>query len=87
MNNDFNRALLDFNKAYSLNSDNPGAVLGFAKWHFSKNNYTSAKEYIQSTKEIDSDGVFGHEADELLKKIESTEQTQTGSLDMSGSIQ
>ncbi len=76
---------MDFNRAYSLNSGNPGAVLGFAKWHFSKNNYTSAKEYIQSTKEIDPDGVFGHEADELLIKIEATEKTQTGSLNMSGS--
>lgn len=81
----------DFSKAYTINPRNPVVTLGFAKWHFAKNNYTSAKEYIQSTKELDPNGVFEEQADELLKEIESMEANQmTGSgvlYDASESVQ
>lgn len=87
LNNDLDRAITDFHKSYSMNARNPGATLGFAKWHYAKNNYTSAKEYILSTKEIDPDGIFGREADEFLKKIQTTEIVGSGTLDISGSIQ
>ncbi|EKD30363.1 MAG: hypothetical protein ACD_78C00076G0001 [uncultured bacterium (gcode 4)] len=88
LSDDLDRAAEDFSKAYSINIHNPATLLGFAKWHFVKNNYTSAKEYIQSTKEIDPDGIFGEQADELLKKIEDGEKAVIGSgvLDMSGSV-
>ncbi|NCP76817.1 tetratricopeptide repeat protein [bacterium] len=83
LNNDIDRAMEDLNKAFSLDSRNPITLLGLAKLHFAKNNYTSAKEYIQSTKEIDPDGVFGEQADELLQKMENT---GSGSINASGSI-
>lgn len=76
--NDFDRAGEDLSKAYTMNARNPAATLGFAKLHFAKNNYTSAKEYIQSTKEIDPEGVFAEQADELLKKMEGVETTGSG---------
>lgn len=86
LGNDMDRAVEDLSKAYSMNISNPVAALGFAKLHFAKNNYTSAKEYIQSTKELDPDGVFGEQAVELLKKIEDSEIVGSGALDMSGSV-
>ena len=68
------RAADDLSKAYSMDSRNPVATLGFAKLHFTKNNFTSAKEFIQSTKELDPEGVLGEQATELLAKIESSEK-------------
>ncbi len=86
LNDDLDHSAEDLNKAYSINARNPATTLGFAKLHFVKNNYTSAKEYIQSTKEIDPDGIFGEEAEELLKKIEDAETANgSGTLNMSGS--
>ncbi|MDD2891795.1 MAG: tetratricopeptide repeat protein [Candidatus Gracilibacteria bacterium] len=91
LNNNMDIAADDFSKAYTINPRNPVVTLGFAKWHFAKNNYTSAKEYIQSTKELDPNGVFEEQADELLKEIESMEANQmTGSgvlYDASESVQ
>lgn len=84
LGNDLDRAAEDLSKAYSINNRNPAALLGFAKLHFAKNNYTSAKEYIQSTKEIDPDGVFGDQADSLLKEMEVSEIAGTGVLDTAG---
>lgn len=87
LRDDLDYAGEDIHKAYSMNARDPVANLAFAKWHFAKNNYTSAKEYIQSTKELDPDGAFGEQADELLKNIENTENiTGTGILNMSGSV-
>jgi Tfp pilus assembly protein PilF len=86
LNNDTDLAADDLNKAYTLNGRNPAVTLGLAKLHFTKNNYTSAKEYIQSTKVLDPDGVFGEQADELLKKIENPEIIGSGALNMSGSV-
>lgn len=90
LNNDLDHAAEDYSKAYSLNTKNPVTTLGFAKLHFAKNNFASSREYIQSTKDIDSDGVFGEQAAELLKKIEDAEKTAsssgTGILNMSGSL-
>lgn len=83
LNNDPDQATDDLTKASSLDARNPVATLGFAKLHFQKNNFTSAKEYIQSTKDIDADGVFGEEADALLKQIEQTENG-TGTTSTSG---
>jgi len=83
LNNDMDRATEDLNKAFSLDPRNPVTLLGLAKLHFAKNNYTSAREYIQSTKETDPDGVFGEQADELLQKMENT---GSGSINASGSI-
>jgi tetratricopeptide (TPR) repeat protein len=73
LNDDLDHAIEDLSKAYSMNTRNPVATLGFAKLHFIKNNFTSAKEYIQSTKDIDANGVFSEQAEELLKKIESSQ--------------
>lgn len=86
MNHDADRATEDLSKAYSLNSRNPVATLGFARLHFAKNNFTSAREYIQSTKEIDPEGAFGELADELLKQMEAMTTIGSGSLDMTGSV-
>lgn len=86
LNNNLDRAAEDISKAYSINAKNPVATLGFAKLHFLKNNYASAKEYIQYTKEIDPDGLFGEQADDLLKKIEAPETSSSGALNMSGSV-
>ncbi len=77
------RAIDDLTKASALDMRNPVATLGFAKLHFQKNNFTSAKEYIQSTKDIDADGVFGEEASTLLKQIEQAEQVTNGTGTMS----
>ena len=71
--NDIELATDDLSKAYSMNIRNPLTHLGMAKLHFLKNNYTSAKEYIQSTKNLDPDGTFGDQAVELLKTIDFTE--------------
>ena len=86
LNNDLDRAVTDLVKAHSLNTSNPVTTLGFAKWHFMKNNFASAKEYIQSTKDIDSDGAFGERADELLQEIENAEKRESETLDASGSV-
>lgn len=73
LNGDNDRASDDLAKVLSMNPRNPVATLGFAKLHFAKNNYTSAKEYIQSTKEIDPDGLFAEEAEGIMKKIQDAE--------------
>lgn len=87
LNGNMDRATEDLSKAISMNARNPVATLGFAKLHFQKNNYTSAKEYIQSTKDIDPDGLSGAEADELLKKIEEAEKGNgTGTMNASGGV-
>lgn len=70
LNNDPERASVDLEKANSINPRNPLTLLGFAKLHFAKNNYTSSREYIQSVKELDGDGLFAQEADELLTRME-----------------
>lgn len=87
LGNDLDHAADDLSKAYTMNTRNPVATLGLAKWHFAKNNYTSAKEYIQSTKELDPEGVFAQQADELLKKMESMETTGSGTASGSGVMQ
>ena len=69
-----------------MNARNPVTTLGFARLHFAKNNFTSAKEYIQSTKDIDPDGISGEQAEELLQKIEASER-ESGTLNMTGTIQ
>lgn len=58
INGNMDRAADDLSKAYSMDSRNPVATLGFAKLHFTKNNFTSAKEFIQSTKELDPEGTL-----------------------------
>ncbi|MDD2916260.1 MAG: hypothetical protein PHH70_00240 [Candidatus Gracilibacteria bacterium] len=78
-NKDMDHAIDDLTKASSLDARNPAVALGFARLHFQKNNFTSSREYIQSTKNLDSDGVFGEQADMLLKQIEQAEQTGTAS--------
>lgn len=84
LNNNTDKAVEDLSRAYSMNPRNPVATLGFAKLHFAKNNFTSAKEYIHSTKTLDPEGALGEQATELLKKIEAME-SGSGVLNMSGS--
>ncbi len=87
-NNDIDLATDDLTKAHSFNPRNPMTTLWFAKLHFIKNNFTSAKEYIQSTKDNDADGPIAEEADRLLKKIEEMEVqvVLTGAIDASGVV-
>jgi len=86
INNNPERATEDLSQAFSMNARNPVTTLGFARLHFAKNNFTSAKEYIQSTKDIDPDGLSGEQADELLQKIITSEH-ETETLSMTGIIQ
>gem|GEM_PF-552351 len=72
--NNLDRAETDLQRAYAINPRNPFTLLQYAKLHFAKNDYTSAKGFIKNVLEADPNSIFAEEAKKLTTDINKKEQ-------------
>jgi len=81
-------AIRDFTLALEKNRKNPIALLEFGILYSKKNDYTTAKSYLQAAADADTSGTFGEEARKTLDEIAAKAVVASGStLSWSESIQ